>query len=89
MMARGSRYMWRARGKAGNHKRVLKDPYTAASFAEKREYQMRLVGATKGILYQCRLCVVKVLERDREGHLRRNHSAAADVLVCFRVVKKS
>lgn len=80
--------MWRARGKAPGARRVLVDPYSGATFAEKREYVLRRAGARTEPLFQCRLCPVKVLGRDRDGHLRRNHSAAADVLVCFRVVKK-
>ena len=88
-MARGSRYVWRARGRAGGARRVPIDAYTGSSFAEKREYQLRRIGVSPNVLFECRLCRVKVIERDREGHLRRNHSPAADVLVVFRVVKNA
>lgn len=63
------------------------DAYSAMPLPAKREYQMRRAGVRAEVLYECRICRVKVVGRDRDGHLRRNHSAAADVLVCFRVVK--
>lgn len=65
------------------------DEYSSMPFAEKREYQLRKAGVAVEPLFECRLCRVKVLGRDREGHLRRNHSRAAHVLVVFRVVRNA
>jgi len=64
-----------------------RDPYSRSSFAAKRAHHRRLAGWRPSVLYRCRLCAVKVLGRDREGHLARSHSGG-DVLVCFAVVRK-
>lgn len=63
------------------------DAYSGMPLPAKRQYQLRRAGVRPEPLFQCRLCPVKVLGRDRQGHLMRNHSGQ-DVLVCFRVVKK-
>jgi hypothetical protein len=53
----------------------------------KRQYNRAKAGRPAYVMYECRLCRVKVADIDREGHLRRNHGPTAHVLVVFRVVK--
>jgi hypothetical protein len=88
-MARAGRYM--SRGK----RIVPVDAYSASSFAEKRAYQLRIVGVAQEPLYACRLCPaelpIKVTERDRQGHLARSHAGqerGRTLRVLFKRVKR-
>lgn len=68
------------------------DPYSRSSFAAKREYQHRLAGAVREQLYACKLCElpVKVLGRERKGHLQRSHAGqeqGRSLRMLFKAVK--
>lgn len=56
-----------------------RDPYSRSSFAAKREHARRLCGIAQEPLYECRLCrgaglPVRMMKRDRRGHLERMHA---------------
>lgn len=62
MMRRAGRRGWNSGQNAYSH----------LTFSEKRRHALR--GIAEQALYQCRLCPVKVTERDRKGHMQRSHA---------------
>lgn len=62
--------------------------YQRSSLREKQAYTKRTLAGLPQPLWRCRICSVQVTARDREGHLRRAHSANAVVERSFAMVKR-
>lgn len=61
--------------------------YQRSSLREKQAQARRTLAGPQQPLWRCRICSVAVTARDREGHLRRAHSANAVVEHSFAMVK--